>query len=116
VKFKKKRIVHYTVQCIAPTHIRKVNSTTVQYVLYVSSAEQHHLYTALVLNLLSYYTQITHTSTVHFISSLLCKFKLLAEAEAGISVNLGHPQGRALKSTLNFLGRIPCLSLIGIDL
>jgi hypothetical protein len=26
---------------------------------------------------------------------------------AGISVNLGHPQGRALKSTLNFLGRIP---------
>jgi hypothetical protein len=36
--------------------------------------------------------------------------------EAGISVNLGHPQGRAIKSTLNFLGRIPCLSLIGIDL
>jgi hypothetical protein len=36
--------------------------------------------------------------------------------EAGISVNLGHPQGRALKSTLNFLGRIPYLSLIGIDL
>jgi hypothetical protein len=36
--------------------------------------------------------------------------------EAGISINLGHPQGRALKSTLNFLGRIPCLSLIGIDL
>jgi hypothetical protein len=35
---------------------------------------------------------------------------------AGISVNLGHPQGRALKSTLNFLGRIPCLSLIGIDI
>jgi hypothetical protein len=28
------------------------------------------------------------------------------EPEAGISVNLGHPQGRALKSTLNFLGRI----------
>jgi hypothetical protein len=39
-----------------------------------------------------------------------------AEPEAGISVNLGHPQGRDLKSTLNFLGRIPCLSLIGIDL
>jgi hypothetical protein len=36
--------------------------------------------------------------------------------EAGISVNLGHPQGFALKSTLNFLGRIPCLSLIGIHL
>jgi hypothetical protein len=35
---------------------------------------------------------------------------------AGISVNLGHPQGRALKLTLNFLSRIPCLSLIGIDL
>jgi hypothetical protein len=38
------------------------------------------------------------------------------KSEAGISVNLGHPQGRALKSKLNFLGRIPCLSLIGIDL
>jgi hypothetical protein len=36
-------------------------------------------------------------------------------SEAGISVNLGHPQGCALKLTLNFLGRIPCLSLIGID-
>jgi hypothetical protein len=37
-------------------------------------------------------------------------------SEAGISVNLGHPQGRFLKWTLNFLGKIPCLSLIGIDL
>jgi hypothetical protein len=41
---------------------------------------------------------------------------LICCPEAGISVNLGHPQGRALKWTLNFLGRLPCLSLIGIDL
>jgi hypothetical protein len=41
---------------------------------------------------------------------------LTAAPVAGILVDLGHPQGRALKSTLNFLGRFPCLSLIGIDL
>jgi hypothetical protein len=39
-----------------------------------------------------------------------------AKPVAGILGDLGHPQGRALKSKLNFLGRFPCLSLIGIDL
>jgi hypothetical protein len=35
---------------------------------------------------------------------------------AEILVENFHRQGRALKSTLNFLGRIPWHSLIGIDL
>jgi hypothetical protein len=35
--------------------------------------------------------------------------------EAGILVENFYRQGRALKSTLNFLGRIPCLSLICSD-
>jgi hypothetical protein len=48
----------------------------------------------------------------HLVNST--RLRYLISAEAGISVNLGHPQGRALKSTLNFLGRIPSLSLIGI--
>jgi hypothetical protein len=46
-----------------------------------------------------------------FLSSVILfqATRILGSTEAGISVNLGHPQGRALKSTLNFLGRIPCL-------
>jgi hypothetical protein len=57
------------------------------------------------------------TSTFKNSISCLPLFLTLACCSvAGISVNLGHPQGRALKSTLNFLDRIPCLSLIGIDL
>jgi hypothetical protein len=50
------------------------------------------------------------------IAKLDARHHVMVGTEAGISVNLGRPQGQALKSTLNFLGRIPCFSLIVIDL
>jgi hypothetical protein len=68
------------------------------------------------LNKITVLNQVKNLNITYFNLYYFTVYGLRDSTEAGISVNLGHPQGRALRSTLNFLGRIPCLSLIGIDL